>query len=361
MGAASIVTPRSAARRTRMPASRSATRAPKARRMQDIQHRAVALRAAEIHPAHAHAVRRERAHHEEEGRVRPIPLHREHGRQAAALLSFYYVNHIMFTYRDPGQALRFLRHRDIGRGFERARDREAALARKPRQSQQQTGDILRGDIPWQGIVPRRELSAAAQQRAVRCDRHAVGGKLRIQRRERTLRQSAFTPEDRLRTQRADHRQQEAQRRTALPAGQEALPLRHRADGPHPQALSLRAYRGAESVQAGDRRRDIPGDTVAEEFCLPRTQRGTDQQAVGLGLGGRDLHAAAARPRRDKARHRTPPARSQSGISSSGTRRTSQRPIARGTTRCIEAPLRFLSVQTAAESSGSGKPVSVGRP
>ena len=88
----------------------------------------------------------------------------------------------------------------------------------------------------------------------------------VQRGERALRKPSFPMENRVRPERADHRQQEAKRRAALAAGKPADVSGHFPDRRDEDAVIGNRDLRAKGVQAGDRRRDIGGNAVAEKLA-----------------------------------------------------------------------------------------------
>ena len=124
-------------------------------------------------------------------------------------------------------------------------------------------------------------------------------------------------EYRLRAERADDGQQEAQRRPALAAVEVAAPLGHFFDRRDEKArLHFFNFR-AERAQALRRGRDIGGNAVADDLGLLLAERRADQQPVRLRFGCRDVHTSRARAGYDGSLHRMPPSCIQSRRASTG--------------------------------------------
>ena len=184
---------------------------------QNVQHAAVALRGLQIQPLDGHALFRQSAHAEKKCRVRPVSLDDRARRQAELLSAEDGVRTAIFREFDFRQPQRVLRHRDIGRGLKRACHRQGALPREVWQRHEQARDVLRGHVARDLIVARFQPTAAQKQVTVFRKCHAVRRQNTIQRGERALGQPSFAVEHRLRAERADDGQQEAQRRPALAA------------------------------------------------------------------------------------------------------------------------------------------------
>lgn len=96
--------------------------------------------------------------------------------------------------------------------------------------------------------------------------------------------------------------------------------------------------------------EIPSQKISVSSS-PRAR--ADKQPVCLGLGGGNADGAASGAGNNFLYHFTPPSRSQSLISETGTGITQLRPIRSGTTRLMVAPASFLSARTARAISSRG--------
>ena len=183
---------------------------------------------------------------------------------------------------DAGQAQRILRHGDVARGFESAGHGEGALPRQTRQRHEQAGDVLRGHVARQCIIPGTKLPADVKQRTVAPEGHAVRCKHRVEWGQRALRQPPLQVKGHVRAECPRDRQQKAQRRAALAAKKISV-LRHfpgNGDDVQRARTVARDVR-AEGAQAAHRGGDIGRDAVTPQRHRLRAERGADEQAVRL--------------------------------------------------------------------------------
>ena len=173
----------------------------------------------------------------------------------------------------------------------------------------------------------------------------------IQRREGALRQAAFQVEGGRGAQSRRHRQEKAQGRAAFAAGEGAGHIGV-AGGEAEDAVIFHLYLRAQRSQAAGGGNDILRKTVTEERDGGPAQGGTDQEPVGLRLGGGDLYRARERAGGEGDVHTAPPAASHRGSAEAENIWISQLPMARGITSATAWPRIFLSLRTARLSASS---------
>ena len=115
----------------------------------------------------------------------------------------------------------------------------------------------------------------------------MGGQHRIQRMQRTLGQAPLHVKDHDGTQRACHRQKKAQGGAAFPAGKMAQSFRYGFNGLHGDKVAADGDLRAQRVEAADGGGDILGNSQTADSDRRLSQRGADQQPVGLRLGSGD--------------------------------------------------------------------------
>ena len=254
---------------------------------QNIQHGPVALRGGRGQTAYRDSLRRQRAHAQEKGGVGPVALGRKLGGELAALSAADVPGASGFSQGNAAPPEGVLRHGDVGGGFQLAGYREGAAAVQQGQRHKQTGNILGGNVAGKGKFTGTQLAAAVKQVIFLTDGHAVGGQHRIQRMQRTLGQAPLHVKDHAGTQRACHRQKKAQGGAAFPAGKMAQSFRYGFNGLHGDKVAADGDLRAQRVEAADGGGDILGNSQTADSDRRLSQRGADQQPVGLRLGSGD--------------------------------------------------------------------------